>query len=93
MSSRTFVLRTPYVAEDLGQFQEMIKLVSINSIYYHVFDARLRLQRTENDFSRWFRDLGKKRLAEEVERLDPYTHTLEGLRKRIVSLVEKYASY
>jgi len=89
MGCRTFVLRTPYVAENLGQFKEMLKLVSINSIYHHVFDSKLRLQKKGNDFSIWFRDLGNENLAEEVERLDPYTYTLEGLRNRIVQLVEQ----
>ena len=52
MCSRTFVLRTPYVAEDLAQFKEILKLISINSIYYHVFDAKLRLQKPGNELGK-----------------------------------------
>jgi hypothetical protein len=90
MASRTFALPTPYVAENLTEFRDMLGRVSVTSIYYHVFDAKLRLERGENDFSKWFTGIGKTALAEEVRTLDPYTHTLEGLRKRIMVLVKKY---
>jgi hypothetical protein len=90
MALRTFAMPTPYVSESLADFREMLGRVSVNAIYYHVFDAKLRLERGENDFSRWFADKGKTVLAEEVRKLDPYTHTLEGLRKRIMILVKKH---
>jgi hypothetical protein len=92
MCSRMFVLRTPHIAHNLDEFKEVLKRVSVNSLYYHIFDAKLRLEKGENDFSRWFRDLGKPELAEKVARLDPYTFTLEGLRSRIIQLVERYGT-
>ncbi len=87
MASRTFVLPTPYVAHDLREFREMIGAVSIESLYYHVFDARLRLGREENDFSRWLRDMGRPEIAEKIRRLDPYAQTMEGLRKNIIGAI------
>ncbi len=90
MASRLFVLQTPYVATDLKEFREQLKHVSTASLYYHIFDARLRLESGDNDFSRWFRQLGKASLAEAVTRLDPYTYTLEGLRKRLIVLVTQH---
>lgn len=93
MSSRTFVLKTDHVAHSLSEFSDVLKRVSVNSLYYHIFDAKLRLERGENDFSRWFRDLGKPELADKVARLDPYTYTLEGLRSRIIQLVEQYDTH
>lgn len=93
MASKTFVLPTTYAARDLTDFAEMLAKVSINSLYYHMFDAKLRLEHGENDFSRWFRSLGKTELAKETMRLDPYSHTLEGLRKHIIALVKKYGSH
>lgn len=90
MVSRTFVLPTAYVARNLTEFAEMLGKVSINSLYYHMFDAKLRLQQGENDFSRWFRSLGKTELAGKTRGLDPYSYTLEGLRKQVVALVRKY---
>jgi hypothetical protein len=90
MSSQTFAFATPYVAHNLPEFMDYLQKVSVNSLYYHIFDARLRLEQEENDFSMWFRALGKHQLADEVLRLDPYTHTLEGLRKRILVMVRKH---
>ena len=90
MASRTFVLHTPHVARALSEFRDVLKQVSINSLYYHIFDAKLRLEKGENDFSRWFRDSGRVELADEVARLDPYSYTLEGLRNKILKLGEKY---
>jgi hypothetical protein len=90
MSSRTFAFPTPYVAHDPREFSEILEKVTVDSLYYHIFDARLRLEKGENDFSRWFRDQGKTVLADQIQRLDPYTQTLEGLRKRIVDLVRTH---
>jgi hypothetical protein len=92
MASRTFVLPTRYSARDLKEFAEVLGKVSIQSIYFHVFDAKLRLKRDENDFSRWFRSLGKNELADASRRLDPYSHTLDGLRQELITLVKKYDS-
>lgn len=90
MSSQIFVLEIPYVARNLAQFEEILRKVSIHSLYYHVFDAHLRMEQEENDFTMWFRRTGQTKLAEEVWRLDPYTLTLEGLRQKIIQLIDKY---
>lgn len=92
LSSRTFAFPTPYTATDAISFAESLQKVTFNSLYFHIFDARLRLEKGENDFSRWFRDRGRVRLADDIIRLDPYTYTLEGLRKRIIHLVRNDAS-
>ena len=88
MSCRTFILPTPYVANNLYEFRSIISEISIDSLYFHCFEARLRLERDENDFSRWLKDMGKVELAREVSKLDPYSCTLEGLRNKIISLLD-----
>jgi hypothetical protein len=90
MASQSFIFPTPILAQSLSEFRTHLEQVSLNSLYHHMFDARLRLGRGENDFSAWFRGIGKPELADEVMRLDPYVHTLEGLRKRIEVLVHRY---
>jgi len=90
MSCRTFILPTSYEAQNLKEFREILKRVSISSIYFHVFEARLRLERGENDFSNWLEEIGQKKLAREISRLDPYTITLEGLRKNLIRRVSQY---
>jgi len=90
LGCQTFVFPTQYVVRTLREFISVLEHVTINSLYHHMFDARLRLGRGENDFSAWFRGLGKSELADEVKKFDPYAHTLEGLRKRITVAVRRY---
>jgi len=87
MAARTYVLKTPYIAHTPAEFCTLLKQVDINSLHFHIFEARLGLGNKENDFSRWFRGLGRTELADKITRLDPYTHTLEGLRNTLIQLV------
>lgn len=90
MRAVLFHLPTPYVANDLQEFKENLKKVSISSLYYHIFTGRLREPLGVNDFSDWFsRALNEPELAKQIEKLDPYTQTMEGLRQRILQLVER----
>ena len=90
IKSISFVLPTPYVAHDLREFVEVLRQISLNSLNYHVFEARLRLRKGVNDFSAWIEDcLGDRDLAEKLAYLDPYNYTLEGLRSAIIQLIEK----
>ena len=85
----SFIIPTHYRAHNLRGFVRALRRVSIDSLFYHVFEARLRLNKVENHFSMWFREsLHEAGLADRVARLDPYTQTLEDLRKRIIGLVE-----
>ncbi len=93
MASQTFVFPTPYSAGTLPEFKEALRHVSINSLYYHIFDSRLRLGKNENDFSRWCSTLGYEKLGDHLKLLDPYAHSLEGLRKRIIILTEQYGEH
>jgi len=85
------VVPTSYIAHDLREFIEILKLVSLDTLYFHIFESRLRLHKGVNDFSIWINDcLGEKDLADEIAVLDPYTYTLEGLRSMIIGIVEKH---
>ena len=89
MACRTFVLPTTYVARSVKQFRQILKKVSIHSLYFHIFEARMRLEKKDNDFSRWLRDLGERSIASKISKLDPYSYTLEALRKEIISIIDK----
>jgi len=90
MKSVSIILPTSYVVHDLREFVEALRKISLGSLFLHVFGSRLRLGRGQNDFSTWLQDsLDETELAEEIERLDPYTYTLEGLRSALIQLVEK----
>lgn len=87
-SVRTFVFPTKFVAYNLKDFIDCLNKVSIYSIYYHVFESRLR--KGAADFSMWFEySLDEKELAKEFNKIDPYTQTLANLRNSLVTLVEK----
>ncbi len=90
LSCRTFIMPTRHSARNLGEFLDILRTVSINSIYFHMFEARMRLERGENDFSNWFEGIGLTKLAAEVARLDPYTMTLEGLRNNLIQKVQNH---
>lgn len=87
--SATFILSTGYVARDLAEFADCVEQIGLGSLAFHFFDARLRLERGENDFSEWFNALGERALAGAIARLDPYTRTLDGLRRDVVRLVRR----
>lgn len=93
MQCQTFIIATPYIARDMEEFCEAIKNISINSLYFHTIESRLRLKNGGNDFSLWLRNIGEERIAEEFERLDPYTMTIEGLRRRLLAIIRKYGKH
>jgi hypothetical protein len=86
--SQSFIMPTGIVANDAREFFTKIAGISNVSLFFHFFEARLRLERTTNDFSMWLRALGEERLATELERLDQYTMTLDELRDAIVRIGE-----
>lgn len=90
MKSISFILPTNYTVVDLRGFAEAMEKISIDSMYFHIFEARLRLEKEENDFSNWLETaLGEKELAEQISRLDPYTFTLDDLKKTLIKIIKK----
>ena len=84
--SRSFVLPTGLVAGNVDDFFRKVASISNASLYFHFFEARLRLGRQTSDFSRWLSDQGRADLAAEIDKLNPYTRTLDELRRDIVRL-------
>lgn len=90
IKSVSFILPTNYVAYNLKDFIDILSRITIDSIYYHIFEARLRLEKNTNDFSNWIEtSIGDEKLAKEISRLDPYTFTLEGLRNKVIKIVKR----
>jgi hypothetical protein len=58
------------------------------ALYFHFFEARLRLERRTNDFSAWLGSIGETELAERIDRLNPYDYTLDELKQKIIELAE-----
>lgn len=88
MKARSFIMETPYIVSTLEEFAEAVPKITLNSLYHHIFEARLRLDKGSNDFSLWLdSELGESALAKAIARLDPYTQTLDSLRNRIRHLL------
>ena len=88
--SVSVVMPTKHIARGLEDFCRIIENIGIRSIHYHLIEARLRLGIHTNDFSYWLRDgLKKERLAQWIERIDIYLHTLEEIRKMILHYIEE----
>lgn len=76
-------------ARNLAEFLMAIKYVDAGCIFFHFYEARSRIGGEMDDFSMWFEEaLGKKDLAEKVRAIDPFMHTMEGIREIISDLVE-----
>lgn len=90
MKSVSVIFSTPYLAHDLREFIESLRKLSLGSLYFHMYESRLRLGRGQNDFSTWLiNSMDEPELAAEIARIDPYTYTLEGLRLTLIRSIEK----
>ena len=77
-------------ARTLDEFREGISPLSHSGFYFHFSSSRLRLQLRTNDFSHWLADgLGLMTLAENVNRIDIYTNTLDSARGKLLRLVDR----
>jgi hypothetical protein len=79
-------------ANNLAEFIEGLKQVSVHSIHYHFIEARLRRKLETNDFSLWLRrELGLSRTAAQLNHIDIYTSTLEGVKRKIIQILQSAA--
>ncbi len=86
----SFIFPTGYVAYTPSEFADCLQKITSDSLYFHMFEARLRLDKQENDFSLWLRNsMGLDKPADAINRLDPYTHTIGQLRKAIFDILKK----
>jgi hypothetical protein len=90
IKSMSFIFPTNYIVYNLSEFADVLQKISISSIYFHIFESRLRLEKEMNDFSLWIEtSVGDSKLASEISKLDPYTYTMEDLRKTILKIIRR----
>ena len=90
--SKSFVLPTGIVAHDVPDFFAKLPLITNASLYFHFFEARLRLHRPTSDFSRWLQDRGREDLATAIDELNPYIRTLDELKQDIIQIGQRSVS-
>lgn len=77
-------------ARTLEEFHDGVKRLSHAAFYFHFISSRLRLHLRTNDFSHWLADsLGHSTLADNINRIDIYTNTLDSARAKLLRLVER----
>jgi hypothetical protein len=86
--AKSFIFPTGLEARSIPEFFDCIRQISPLSLYFHVFESRLRLQRATSDFAVWLSDMGADDIAGKINRLDPYSFTLEELRDKIIAFKE-----
>jgi len=88
--SRILEVPTGVEARSLREFRDAISEVDASAIYFHVFEAHLRLQREENDFSAWIRgSLKLPDVADRIKALNPYLGSLERLRSGLLKVCDE----
>jgi len=91
MQSRIIAVSTGLESRTLTEFREMLASVDASAIYYHTFEAILRLGRRKGDFAIWIEEqLDLPELAGKITRLDPYMTSLESIRHRIIKLCDEF---
>lgn len=89
--SRIIEVPTGLRVRTLQDFRSALSEVEISAIYYHMFEARIRLPREESDFSLWIRkNLGLPELSERIRALNPYVGSLERLRSSLLVACDEF---
>jgi hypothetical protein len=90
LKSVSFILPTDYTADTAAGIADNLEKVAADSIYFHLFESRLRLEKKTNDISLWIeKNTGNIKLAAEIQKLDPYAYTIEELRSTIVKAIRR----
>lgn len=88
IKGRTILYSLDVRARTLGELAAGVEAIPGDTIFFHFFEARLRLGQPTNDFSVWLEtQLGESRLAAALERIDPYVLSLEQLRERLLEVL------
>lgn len=91
MKAITFVMATGKEAYTLSEFHDILKEITIFSVYYHFFESPFRLESHLNDFTMWIKsELKLPELAQKISNLDPYTLTMDNLKEYIIKYTEDY---
>ena len=90
MQSRIIEVPTGLEARTLAEFRKILATVNASAVYYHNFEAILRLGRRMGDFALWIEEqLDLPELAQKISRVDFYMTSLESVRYQILKLCDE----
>jgi hypothetical protein len=78
-------------ARNVGELISRLKEVPATSLYYHLFEGRLRTEGGWDDISLWLLESGFPRAAERLRDLDIYMASLESCRRVVIELLARDA--
>ncbi|MFQ5442261.1 MAG: DUF5752 family protein [Thermodesulfobacteriota bacterium] len=86
----TLVFHVGIRVKNLAEFLMALKYIDAGSIYYHFYEARMRLGEGVGDFSKWIKDVFKKEeLAAKIASIDPFMHNIEKIREHLIEYLEQ----
>lgn len=89
--SRIIDVPTGIQVRTLREFRDALSEVDVSVIYYHMFEARVRLPRQDSDFSFWIGEtLGLPDLADRIRAMNPYVGNLERLRSALLVACDEF---
>ena len=90
MQSRIIEVPTGLEAQTLAEFRKILATVDASVVYYHNFEAILRLGRRKGDFAFWIEEqLDLPELAQKISRVDFYMTSLESVQHQIIKLCDE----
>ncbi len=91
--AREVTLPLDYRASDLAELADGIRRLSLQSLHYHFINSRLRLHLRTNDFSHWVEtELDLPELGAQIDHVDFYTTSLEGVREDILKCIQPWVN-
>lgn len=90
--SQIVIFDTGIIVNKPEELPGIIPALSLGSIFYHFIDSRRRTPESKNDFSLWLKELGNhyRKLADTLDKIDPYFSTLHDLRNEIGLTLNKF---
>lgn len=85
------VVRSEIAAHNLREFCQALNKVGVDSIYYHFFEARWRLERPIDDFSHWIEaNFDLPELVAAIRDIDIYFYNLQESRTSLLGLIHQH---
>jgi hypothetical protein len=86
-----FIYLTDKFAYDLKSFRQILSSISLDSLYFHFIESRLRTKLHVDDFSVWIEhSLKLDSLARSIMEIDINVYTLEEMRGHIECLIDAH---
>jgi len=77
-------------ARNLAELLMGIKYVDEQCLYHHFYEARVRLAQKSDDFTAWIEGtMSKPELVADIRAIDPFMHSIEGIRAHLAELIEQ----